>query len=390
MIDTLYLDYAATTPVREEVREAMAPFLAGVYGNASSLHGPGQAARAALDEARATVANAIGARPSEIRFVRGGTESDNLAVIGGYRAQRRRGRGPEAVVSAIEHSAVLESAAYLRERDGARVVIVPVAPDGTMDIDEVVGAVGPDGALVSVMWVNNETGLILPVAELARRLNGTGVLVHSDASQAIGKVAVDVREVPVDLLTGTAHKLSGPKGAGFLFIRDGVEVEPLVYGGSQERGIRPGTEDVAGAVGLATAIRLAVRERDEVTQRMTGLRERLESKLQTAVPGLRVNGRDGDRAPHVSSLGIPDVEDGAALVMALDLEGIAVSGGSACHSGSDQGSHVMAALFGADDDLAPLRVSLGRESTEGEVDRAAETIAQVVARLRRVTAGTGR
>lgn len=383
-MQTLYLDHAATTPVRDEVREAMAPFLGPRFGNPSSLHGPGQAARAALDGARADVAAAIGASPSEIRFVRGGTESDNLALIGGFRARRQAGSRPVVAVTAIEHSAVLESARYLGARDGAEVIVAGVAPDGRIDLDALLDRVGRDGALVSIMWVNNETGLILPVAEAGRRLEGTDTLLHTDASQAIGKVDVDVREAGVDLLTGTAHKICGPKGAGFLFVRDGVDVEPLIYGGSQERATRPGTEDVAGAVGLATAMRLAVRERAEAATRMEGLRDRLERSLLATLPDVRINGADGARAPHVTSVGIPRIPDGAALVMALDLDGVAVSGGSACHSGSGRGSHVMEALYGADDGLAPLRLSFGRDTSEADVDRAAAVIGHVVGRLRRV------
>lgn len=386
-MDTLYLDYAATTPVREEVRAAMAPFATSIYGNASSVHAHGQAARAALEAARAQVAQSIGARPSEVRFVRGGTESDNLAIIGAYRPLARRGGAAVVVVSAVEHSAVLEPAAWLAEREGADVVLAPVGADGSMDLAAIEAQVG-DGGVVSMMWVNNETGMVLPVAELAQRMAQSSALLHTDASQALGKVPVDVRATPVDLLTGTAHKIFGPKGVGFLYIRDGVEVEPLLFGGSQERRLRPGTEDVAGAVGFATALRLAVDEVEEVSSRMRVLCQRFESRLRETVPGLRINGGDAERAPHVSSLGIPDIEDGAALVMALDLEGLAVSGGSACHSGSDRGSHVMAALYGDDDPYAAIRVSLGRDSSEADVLRAAETIERVVARLR-PTATTG-
>jgi cysteine desulfurase len=383
---TLYLDHAATTPVRDEVREAMAPYADSVFGNASSLHGPGQAARAALDGARAEVAAAIGARPSEIRFVRGGTESANLAIIGGYRAQTKDGPKSTVVVSAIEHSAVLEPARHLADRDGARVTIADVGPDGSMDLDAVEELIDGGSGVLSVMWVNNETGMTLPIGEVAGRFAGTSTVLHTDASQAIGKVPVNVRDTPVDLLTGTAHKIQGPKGAGFLYVRDGVEVEPLLYGGSQERGLRPGTEDVAGAVGLATAVRLAVGEAAITTARMSALRATLEARLTSSIPGIRINAGEADRAPHVSSLGVPGIEDGAALLMALDLEGLAVSGGSACNSGSNRGSHVMAALYGDDDPYAVVRVSFGRATTEADVIRAAEIMEQVIARFRGASA----
>lgn len=382
MMKTLYFDHAATTPVRDEVREAMAPYSDSVFGNASSLHAHGQAARAALDGARAEVAATIGARPSEIRFVRGGTESANIAVIGSYRAQTRKGRRPAVVVSAVEHSAVLESAAYLADRDGARVTLATTQLDGTINLDAIDGCTREDGGLVSLMWVNNETGMTLPVAEAAHRFAGTSTVFHTDASQAIGKVPVNVRDTPVDLLTGTAHKIQGPKGVGFLYVREGVEVEPLLYGGSQERGARPGTEDVAGAVGLATAVRLAVAEAAVTVTRFSALREMLETRLTASIPGVRINAGEANRAAHVSSLGVPGIDDGAALLMALDLEGLAVSGGSACHSGSSRGSHVMAALYGDDDPFAAVRISFGRSTTEADVVGAAGILEEVIARFR--------
>jgi cysteine desulfurase len=377
----VYLDHAATTPLRDEVRAAMDPYVSEAFGNPSSLHRWGRAASAALEDARAELAAALGARPSEIRFVRGGTESDNLAVIGSCRATRANGTRPTLVVTRIEHSAVLEAAEHLREADEAALRWIDVAPDGSLDLD----ALGHDpgeGATVSVMWANNETGLVLPVADVAEVTVARGATLHSDASQAIGKVPVRVDDVPVDLLTGTGHKISGPRGTGFLFVREGTPLSPLLYGGGQERALRPGTEDVASAVGLARAVRLAVDEQAAFTQRVGRLRARLEAGLLSALEGVRVNCAEGPRTPHVSSIGLEGGIDGAALLMALDLEGVAVSGGSACHSGAGKGSHVIAALYGEDDEAATVRFSLGRTTTEADVDRGVAVTTTVVRRLR--------
>ena len=388
-MDATYLDHAATTPVRDEVVAAMAPYASEVFANPSSLHGPGRRAQAALEEARETIAAAIGARRAEIRFVRGGTESDNLAILGTCRARRtRHGHPPPLFVSAVEHSAVLEAARHAAHVGDARLTLLAVSPDGEVDLGPLRTA-GPTAhpstdpaPVVSVMWVNNETGLVLPVegvVEAARASSGT---VHTDASQAVGKVAVDVSRVPVDLLTATGHKLGGPRGTGILYMRDGQEVEPLNFGGGQERGLRPGTEDVAGAVGLAEAVRLAVAEREESAARMERLRQCLEDGLRERVAGLRINGGAGTRACHVSSVGISGIADGAALLMALDLEGLAVSGGSACHSGAGKGSHVIEALYGADDDRVTVRYSFGRSTTLEDVERAVALTVRVVERLR--------
>jgi cysteine desulfurase len=232
------------------------------------------------------------------------------------------------------------------------------------------------------MWVNNETGMVLPVAALADLASGPGVIVHTDASQAVGKVRVDVSEVRVDLLTATGHKIYGPKGTGLLFVRKGTPLSPLLHGGGQERAIRPGTQDVAGAVGLATALMLAWQSLERESVRLSALRDRLEERLSSELEGIRVNAGSATRAPHVSSIGIRDVPDGQALLMALDLEGVAVSGGSACASGSQRGSHVIAALYGPEDPYANVRFSFGRGSTEAQVERAVAATVEVVQRVR--------
>lgn len=380
-MNAVYLDYAATTPVRDEVLEAMEPFANDRFGNPSSMHRWGRAARAALDDARATIAEAIGARPSEIIFVRGGTESDNLAVFGAH--ETLSGADPASVaVSAIEHSAVLEPARRIEETGAGRCVVLGVSPEGSLDLERLERTADAAPTLASVMWANNETGMTLPVAAAASIVHDRGGLIHSDACQALGKVPVDVRAVPVDLLSVTGHKIHGPKGAGFLFVRSGRSIQPRVFGGSQELAIRPGTEDVAGAVGLATAVRLAVAELNAHADRLASLRDRLESRLSERVSGLRVNAAGAPRAPHVSSIGVSGVEDGSALLMALDLDGVAVSGGSACHSGSGQASHVISALYGPDDAYATIRFSFGRGTKISDIDHAVDVVASVLDRVR--------
>ncbi len=286
------------------------------------------------------------------------------------------------MVSALEHRAVLEAAESAARGARARVVHVPVSPAGAVDLDALRRVLAEGPALVSIMWVNNETGMILPVGDVAATVAECGGAMHTDAAQALGKVPVDVRDVPIDLLSATGHKLYGPKGMGILFVREGTGLAPLLHGGGQERGLRPGTEDVAGAVGLARALGLAVDEMGAEAPRLAALRDRLARMLLDSLPGLRINAVDAPRAPHVLSVGIPEVKDGAALLMALDLEGIAVSGGSACLSGSSKRSHVIAALYGADDPHATVRFSFGRATVPPDVDRAAEATVRVVARMR--------
>ena len=377
-----YLDHAATTPLREEVVAAMEPYLTARFGNPSSAHRWGQEASAALEGARARLASAIGARPSEVRFVRGGTESDNLAIIGGTRALAREGGMPIILTSAIEHSAVLEPAEWLESRGEAELHVLPVTPTGDLDLKSDVADLEDRPSLASVMWANNETGVLLPVDEVVSWARMSGTVVHTDASQAVGKVPIDLGDVGVDLLTATGHKLGGPRGCGVLFVRDGIEIEPLIFGGGQERALRPGTEDVAGAVGLAEAIHLAVHDLETSGPRMAALRDRLQGRLVDAIPGSRVNCGDAPRAPHVLSLGLPGVRNGADLLTALDLEGVAASGGSACHSGAAAASHVISALYGSDDPYATVRLSVGRATTEEEVDRGATVLAEVWGRMR--------
>ncbi len=381
-MEPVYLDYAATTPVRDEVRDAMAPYDSDRFGNPSSLHRWGRIAAAALEDARAMAAESLGARPAEIHFVRGGTESDNLAILGTCRALFASGVRPRLIVSAVEHHAVLEAAEHAVDTGLADLTTLPVSAEGDLDWETMHDALAAGPAVVSAMWVNNETGMVLPIPQLTDLAKTAGATVHTDASQAVGKVPVDVSDVPVDLLTATGHKLYGPKGTGLLFVRAGTRISPLLHGGGQERALRPGTEDVAGAVGFATALKLAVQAQASEGLRLRVLRDGLEARLSAELRGIRINAGGAERAPHVASVAILEIPDGEALLVALDLEGVAVSGGSACASGSQQGSHVIAALYGANDAYANVRFSFGHGSTQDDVARAVAATVEVVKRMR--------
>ena len=377
----VYLDHAATTPVRTEVREAMEPYLSESFGNPSSLHRWGREASAALEDARATVAESLGARAEEIYFTRGGTESDNLAVLGRCRFLATQHERLTLVVSAIEHSAVLDPAKLISERQGVDLITLPVSPEGVLNQELLRLALESGPTVVSVMWVNNETGLVFPVPDISELVDDLGGTIHTDAVQAVGKIPVNVTGSSIHLLTATGHKMHGPKGTGILFVRTGLQLTPLLHGGGQEQALRAGTEDVAGAVGFACSLQLAVEEQEQLSNRLVVLRSRLEGRLLEIIPGLRINVKNANRAPHISSIGIDEV-DGEDLLSALDLEGIAASGGSACESGSTKTSHVITALYGPEDSVTTIRFSLGRETTEENVDQAVVTLSDVVARLR--------
>ena len=383
----VYLDHAATTPIRNEVREAMEPYLSESFGNPSSLHRWGREASAALEDARATVAEALCANPQEIYFTRGGTESDNLAVLGCCGFMKTHEKRLTLVVSAIEHSAVLDPAKLVTEWQGVDLVILPVSQDGVLDQELLKLALESGPTVVSLMWVNNETGLVFPVGEISSLVNELGGTIHTDAVQAIGKIPVNVRESSIHLLTASGHKIHGPKGTGILFVRSGVDLVPLLHGGGQERALRAGTEDVAGAIGFACSLQLAVEEQRQLCKRLTALRAVLERRLLELIPGLRINMRDANRASHISSMAIDDI-DGEDLLAALDLEGIAASGGSACESGSTQTSHVITALYGEDNSVATVRFSLGRETTEQDIEQTILKLTSTVARLRELGAAS--
>jgi cysteine desulfurase len=379
----IYLDYAATTPVRSEVQEAMAPLLSSCFGNASSVHRWGREAKVRLEDARSRLATLLGARPTEIVFTRGGTEADNLAIFGRSRACP----GSPVVCSAIEHRAVL-MAARAAESEGAPLHLLPVDSRGVVvdsALDELLGDVP---AVVSVMWVNNEIGTIQPIGSLAERCAAAGVPFHSDAVQAFGKLPVRVDEVPVSLLSISAHKIYGPKGVGALYVRKGTKLEPMIHGGGHERGLRAGTEDVAGAVGLAVAAELALAERDAEMARIHGLREQLERGLRERVPGLIVNGQGADRLPTILNVSIPGANTELLLVM-LDLEGIAVSSGSACSSGGVSPSHVLTTMGLPADVAGPsVRFSLGRDTSARDVAAVVEHFPPLMERLRETVANS--
>jgi cysteine desulfurase len=373
----LYLDHNATTPLDPRVLEAMLPFLGEDFGNPSSLHWLGQRARGAVEEARARVAELVSADPSEIVFTSGGTESDNAALRGVSATARAPRCG--IVCSAIEHHAVLNTAKALGS-EGRPVSIVRVGEAGAVDPRDLAAVVGDATALVSLMLANNETGVLQPVAEAARLAHERGALVHCDAVQGAGKVALDVRALDVDLLTLSAHKIYGPKGVGCLYARRGTRLAALVRGGGQERNRRAGTENVAGIVGFGAAAALAREALQADAVRVAALRDRLEARL-LAIPDARRNGQ-GARVPNTSNVSFAGVE-AERLLIALDLEGIAVSTGAACAAGGVEPSHVLRAMgFPPERVESSLRFSLGRRTTEAEVDRAADVVATVVARQR--------
>lgn len=387
MIASVYLDHAATTRVRPEVREAMEPYLDSSYGNPSSIYRLAQSARSALDMARDSVALCLGASPDEIIFTSGGTESDNAAIAGVAFARRERGR--HIVTTAIEHHAVLNTVEALARVHGFEVTHIPVEASGVVDPGRVERAIRPDTVLLSVMWANNEIGTLQPVTEIAEISRARGIPYHVDAVQAAGMVEIDLSVVPVDLLSLSGHKFYGPKGTGVLYLRRGTPWQPLLFGGGQERERRAGTENVAGIVGLARALELACQEREETNHRVGSLREVLLRELEVLIPGLRVNGDRKRRLPNNVNIAIPGVQ-GESLLAGFDLAGIMVSSGSACATGSLEPSHVLLAI-GLSPEVAgsSLRLTLGRENTLEEMQYVAGVAEQLVSHQRSVAlAGT--
>jgi cysteine desulfurase len=377
----IYLDHAATTPLRPEALEAMLPYLGGAFGNPSSAHSVGRAARAALDDAHERIAAALGGSAREIVLTSGGTEANNLAIKGA--AWAGRARGSRILVSAVEHHSVENVARHL-EKFSFQVDLIPVDRFGRLDPDQVAEAIDERTILVSVMLANNEVGTVQPIAAIAEKVRARrGVLFHVDAVQGAAYLGVDVADLGADLVSVTAHKLDGPKGVGALWVRRGTQLMAQQQGGSQERYRRAGTENVAGAVGFAVALERAVAEAPAVTRRLVALRERLAEACY-AVEGVEVTGHLTERLPGLLSLIVRDV-DGAAVAAALDLEGFAASTGSACTSGSAEPSHVLLAM-GYPEEMArgALRLSLGRSTTDVEV---AEACAVVPGILRSVREG---
>jgi cysteine desulfurase len=376
-VQRIYMDANATTPLLPEVLEAMRPFLLEQFGNASSIHQEGQRARSAVERARGTVAQFLGCRPSEIVFTSGGTESDNLAVFGSVQA------GDHVITSAVEHHAVLHAVERLGER-GVDVEFLPVDGQGVLATEDVRKALRPNTSLISVMMANNETGVLQPVEEIGRIAGEAGIRFHVDAVQAAGKIPISVDSIGCQLLSISGHKMHGPQGTGVLFVRRGTRLEPLSAGGAHERQRRAGTEFVAGIVGLGAAAECAMRSFG--AERMQVLRDRLETRLLECASG--VNGGEAARVPNTTNLWF-DSLDGEALVIALDLKGLAVSSGAACSSGANEPSHVLEAMGAtADRARSSLRFSLHRGTSEEEIDRAIELVTTQVARMRELSVVT--
>jgi cysteine desulfurase len=379
MAARIYADHAATTPVREDVIAAMLPYFGTGGFNASSLHAEGRAARAGLDDARSRVARRLGAKPREIVFTGGGSEADCLAILGAARAARARGR--HVVTAATEHHAVLHAAGVLRD-EGFEVTVLPVDAEGRIDPADYAASLRPDTVLVSLMTANNELGTLHPIEAFARVARGRGIPFHTDAVQAPGRVPLDVAALGVDLLSLSAHKFYGPKGVGLLYVRSGTPLSPLVVGGGQEAGLRAGTENVAGIVGFARAFELAVAELPLEAARLERLRDRFEAALLGTLSGVRINGSQAARLPNVSSVAFEGV-DAPTLLVRLDLDGVAVSAGSACAAGAAEPSHVLKAI-GAPAWAAngTLRFSFGKLTTEEDVERLIMMLPKAVSSLR--------
>jgi cysteine desulfurase len=376
----IYLDHNATTGVDTAVLDAMLPYFSVEFGNASSIHTPGQRARAAVETAREQVAGLLNARAQEIVFTSGGTESDNHAIFGV--AQGRS--GSHIITSTIEHEAVLNACQAL-EKEGISVTYLPVDREGLIDLDDLRRALRPETVLITVMHANNELGTIQPLAEIGKIAAEADVYFHTDAVQAAGKIPVDVRELQLDLLSISGHKIYAPKGVGALFINSGTRLRQLLYGGHHQRGFRPGTENVAGIVGLGKAAELARMSLEKDAARIGRLRDTLEQGILARIPDCRVNAANAPRTPNTSNIVFSGIE-GEALVIALDLKGVACSTGAACSSGAVEPSHVLTAIgLPASEARASIRFSLGRHTTEAEIAAALEIIPGAVAQLRKLS-----
>ncbi|HQI00602.1 MAG TPA: cysteine desulfurase NifS [Deltaproteobacteria bacterium] len=375
----IYLDHAATTPVAPEVVEAMLPYLSGAFGNTSSIHSFGQEARGAVEKAREHIASFIGARPEEIVFTGSGTESDNFVIKGAAHALKDKGN--HIITSAVEHHAVLETCRFLEEQN-FRVTYLPVDEYGLVDPNDVEKAVTDKTILISVMHANNEIGTIEPIAEIGAIARSRGIYFHTDAVQTFGHIPVDVGEMNVDFLSASAHKLCGPKGVGMAYIRRGTRMTPLLHGGDQEKRLRASTLNVPGIIGFGRAVEIAKSEMDSEMQRLTSLRDRLISTLLSSIGNSRLNGHPVKRLPNNANISIAFAE-GEGMLLSLDMEGIAVSTGSACTSSSLEPSHVLTAI-GLSHELAhgSLRFTLGRTTTSAEIDRLIEVLPGIVERLR--------
>ena len=382
-MESIYLDYNSTTPVDPAVIEVMRQNLADNFGNPSSIHGVGQKAKVTLEAAREQIAALLGADPSEIYFTSGGTEADNLALKGA--AWAGRGKGNHIIISQIEHHAVLETAHYL-EKNGFAVTSLACDHYGIISVDALRTALRPETTVVSIMMANNETGVIQPIREMAAVCRKAGVLFHTDAVQAVGKIPVDVNDLGVDMLSLSAHKFYGPKGVGALYIRKKVNIVPLLHGGSHEKRRRAGTENVPSVAGMAKALEIAIAKIDSEHKRLTELGEYFIQTVTTRIDDVTLNGSSDNRVPSTMNLSFRGVE-GESIILSLDLKGIAVSSGSACTSGSLQASHVLKAM-GVDDVLAQgsIRFSMGRYTTREQLDYTLSILPEIIDRLRSMSA----
>jgi cysteine desulfurase len=376
----VYLDHAATTPVHPQVLEAMLPYFNERYGNPSSMHSVGREARRAVEQARADVGGILNCSPEEIVFTSCGTESDNLAIRGVAWLNRRR--GDHIITSSVEHHAVSHTLEQMERHFGFEVTYLPVDQYGLVDPADVERAITDTTILITIMYANNEVGTVEPISEIGRIARDHDIPFHTDAVQAAGALSLDVEELNVDLLSLSGHKFYGPKGVGVLYVREGLEPLPIQTGGGHERNRRSGTENVAGIVGLATALKLVEGRKDEETRRLAGLRDRLTEGVLASLDHCRLMGHPEQRLPNNVNIAFEYVE-GEGILTGLDVEGIAVSSGSACATGSSEASHVLLAM-GVDPGLArgTVRMTLGRENTEEDVDRVIEALPRVVERLR--------
>jgi cysteine desulfurase len=379
-MNRIYLDHNATTGVDPAALDAMLPFFSGDYGNASSIHTFGQRARAAVETAREQVAALLNARPQEIIFTSGGTESDNHAIFGVIAAEKASAK--HLITTPIEHEAVLNACQAI-EKQGVAVTYLPVNREGLIDLEDLRKAIRPETVLITIMHANNELGVVQPLAEIGRIAED--VYFHTDAVQSVGKIPVEVKAFKLDLLSLSGHKLYAPKGIGALYIRSGARLRQFLYGGHHQRGFRPGTENVPGIVGLGKAAELARLSLAEDASRVGALRDKLERGLLTRVPDSRANSAHAPRTPNTTNITFPGIE-GEALVIALDLKGLACSTGAACSSGAIEPSHVLMAIgLSASDARATIRFSLGRRTTEAEIEAALEIVPAAVAQLRELS-----
>jgi cysteine desulfurase len=381
-MNRVYLDFNATTPVEPAVLDAMLPYFSAEFGNAASIHTPGQRARAAVETAREQVAALIGARPQEIVFTSGGTESDNHAIFGIVEAAG--GHDKHVVTSTIEHEAVLNACQALEKR-GMKVTYLPVDGQGQIALDELRRVLRPETVLITLMHANNELGTVQPLEEIGRIAKEADIYFHTDAVQSAGKIPIDVTALQVDLLSLSGHKFYAPKGIGALYIRGGTRLRQLLYGGHHQRGFRPGTENVAGIVGLGKAAEIARRSLADDARRVALLRDKLQRGLLERVPQSHVNAAAAQRTPNTTNLVFPGVE-GEALLIALDLKGLACSTGAACSSGAVEPSHVLTAIgLPPEEARASLRFSLGRHTTPADIDFALNVVPAAVAQLRELS-----